>query len=40
MDQIVAPIHTPHLDLGSKHGSEPMPPETHRLIADVNAVLV
>jgi hypothetical protein len=30
-------IHALSADLGSKHGSEPVPPEPHRLVADVDA---
>jgi len=36
----VAPVlDTPLPDLGSEHRTEPVPPEPHRLMADVDAAL-
>ena len=34
------PLDTPLADLRGKHWPEPMPPEPHRLMADVDAALV
>ncbi len=37
--RIVAPLNTTHSDLGGEHRTEPVPPETYRLVADIDATL-
>jgi hypothetical protein len=32
-------MNAPLPNLGGEHGTEPVPPETHRLVADVDATI-